>query len=219
MHPYEQQVATLLDELGLSLPAPGRPEMIDFTQAEGCYVHHSRVPTATVGYALVSPTFARGRFPKFSYLDLMDKRSAMDEYEVCALADMCAADVTPPFWGNPGVFTDALRSVIDKYELWGFFNHDERAQQGTPFEIRPIGAGEDVNSDVLRQWRADFKKLPDGRKLMVVAILGLYNARACNAHWLVRVPKSWHAVDGIQVLRENGALSDWATLFATYSGW
>lgn len=219
MHPYGDRVAKLLDELGLSLPMPGRPEIIDFTQAETCYVHHTRVPTAAVGYALVSPTFARGRFPKFTFVSMMDKRSAMDEFEVCAVADMCGADVTPPFWGNSGPFTVQLHAVIDKYDLWGFFQKNEHGQPGTPFEICPIGSGEEASSDVLKKWRGDFKKLPDVRKMMVVAILGLYNARACNEHWLFRVPKSWHAVDGIQILRDNGALADWGKLFATYSGW
>lgn len=219
MPPYKDRVAKLLDELGLSLPAPGRPELIDFTQAESCYIHHTRVPTAVIGYGLVSPTFARGRFPKFTYLAMMDKRSSMDEDEACAVADMCGADVTPPFWGNPGPFTQQLHAVIDKYDLGGFFKRNEHGQPGTPFEISPIGSGEEVNSDVLKKWRADFKKLSDVRKMMTVAILGLYNATACKNHWLVRVPKTWHAVDGIQILKENDALSDWGKLFATYPGW
>ncbi len=219
MHPYTKEVRKLLDELGLSLPIPGRPEIIDFTQAETCYVHHTRVPTAIVGYALVSPAFARGRFPKFTFIAMMDKRSSMDEREVCAVADMCGADVTPPFWGKPRPFTEQLFRVIETYELWGFFERVESAEKGTPFEIQPIGSGTEVGSDVLKKWRSDFKKLSDVRKMMVVSILGLYNARACEEHWLLRVPKSWHAVDGIQILSEAGALPDWATLFATYSGW
>ena len=166
MHAYKKEVARLLDELGLSLPTPGRPELIDFHQAETCYIHHSRVPTATVGYALVSPVFAKGRFPKFSFIAMMDKRSAMDEYEVCAVADLCAADVTPPFWGNPRPFTDQLFSVIDKYDLWAFFAHDNHAESGTPFEIRPVGSGKEKDSDVLKKWRAEFKKLSDARKMM-----------------------------------------------------
>lgn len=219
MHQHTNEVRKLLDGLGLSLPIPGRPELLDFTQADTCYVHHSSVPTATVGYALVSPTFARGRFPKFTFIAMMDKRSAMDEREVCAVADLCGADVTPPFWGNPRPFRDQLFLVIEKYELWNFFERNAGAQPGTPFEVRPIGSNDEPNSFVLKKWRSDFKKLPDVRKMMVVSILGLYNARACNEHWLFRVPKSWHAADSIQILREANAQADWAKLFATYSGW
>lgn len=219
MHSYAPEVAELLDEIGLAHITPGHPELIDFNQAETCYIHHSRVPTATVGYALVSPTFARGRFPKFDFIAMMDKRSAMDEYEVCALADMCGADVTPPFWGNPRPFTAQLHLVINKYDLWGFFKVNEHGEPGTPYEILPIGSGEETSSDVLKEWRADFKKLPDVRKMMVVAILGLYNARACKEHWLARVPKSWHAVNAIEILRNEGALADWARLYALYPGW
>ena len=219
MHPYQARVSKLLDELGLSLPHPGRPEIIDFTQAEECYVHHARVPVAVVGYSMVSPILARGRFPKFTFIAMMDKRSAMDEYDVCAVADMCGADVTPPFWGNPGPFTDQLHLVIEKYDLRRFFEHNKTAQPGTPYEILPVGSGKDTQSPELKAWRADFKQLPDVRKMMVVSILGLYNASACADHWLYRVPKSWHAADGIQTLREHGALEDWAKLFATYPGW
>lgn len=220
MHSYGSKVTKILDELGLHLPSHGRPEILDFTQAETCYVHHSRVPTAMVGYALVSSTFARGKFPKFTFIAMMDKRSSMDEYEVCAVADMCGADVTPPFWGNPGPFTAQLHSVIGKYDLWGLFRKNEHGTPGTPFEIIPVGSHEDANSDVLKKWRADFKKLSDVQKAMAISILGLYNAHACNNHWLLRVPaKSWHAVDGIQILRENNALADWGKLFAEYPGW
>lgn len=219
MHQYAKETQKLLDSLGLSLPAPGRPEIIDFTQAETCHVHHSQVPTATVGYALVSPTFARGRFPKFTFVSMMDKRSAMDEIEVCAVADMCGADVTPRFYGNARPFRDQLFAIIDKYELWGFFERNEYGQRGTPFEIQPIGSREEANSDALKKWRSEFKKLPEVRQMMVLSILGLYNARACNEHWLWRMPKPWHAADGIQILREHDALVDWAVLFATYPGW
>lgn len=220
MHQYTNDVRKLLDDLGLSLPRPGCPELLDYTQAETCYVHHSSVPTATVGYALVSSTFARGKFPKLTFIDMMDKRASMDEREVCALADLCGADVTPPFWGNPRPFTEQLFRIIEKYDLWALFARDDRAEKGTPFEIRPLGSNEEeASAEVLKKWRAEFKKLPEVRKMMVLSILGLYNANALKNHWLYRVPKPWHAAYGIDVLREANALADWAKLYATYSGW
>jgi len=54
-------VAELLDRLGLAIGA-SQVEIVDFKQAESCYIHHTQVPVALTGYALVSPAFARGRF-------------------------------------------------------------------------------------------------------------------------------------------------------------
>jgi hypothetical protein len=67
------EVGRLLDEIGLAIGA-SQVELIDFQLASSCYIHHTRVPVALIGYALVSPEFARGRFPKFSFLDLIKKR-------------------------------------------------------------------------------------------------------------------------------------------------
>ena len=212
-------VEELLNGMGLSLPTPGHPKLIDFSLAETAYIHHSSVPVAVVGYAQVLQSLARGRFAKFSFIDMMDKRSRMDEREACAVAYLCGADVTLPFWGNPVPFTKQLVAIIDKYELWRFFERNSDAEPGTPYEIQPVGSGVETDSATLKQWRADFKKLPDVRKMMVLAILGLYNATACKEHWLFRAPKAWHAADGIQILRESNALRDWAVLFATYPGW
>lgn len=213
------EVAQLLNELGLSIGA-NEIEFSDLGRAETGYIHHTRVPVAATGYTLLSPSFARGRFPKLSYIGLMAKRPSMDETEVCALANLCGIEVTPPFWGNPGPFTDHVFAVIEKYEMWDFFQRNEHATPGTPFQIDPIGSREqDVNSPVLKMWRAKFKKLPDVRKMMVVAVLALYNDTACKEHWLHRVPKSWDAAEGINVLRYHGALADWAKLYALYPGW
>ena len=120
-------VAELLDELGLALGAQ-QVEIIDFNQAESCYIHHTRAPVAVAGYACVSPAFAQGRFPKFSFLDLIAKRPSMDESEACALAAICKADATPPFWGNPGPFGKQLVAVIDRYELGDFFERLDHKQ-------------------------------------------------------------------------------------------
>ena len=67
------EVANLLDDLGLAMGVR-QVEIIDFKQAEHCYIHHTLTPVAVVGYTLVSPTFARGRFPKWSFIDLIQKR-------------------------------------------------------------------------------------------------------------------------------------------------
>ncbi len=52
---------------------------------------------------------------------------------------------------------------------------------------------------------------------MVASIIRLYNSD--ESRWLVRVPKKWHAAEGIKILRDHGALADWGRLIALYPGW
>lgn len=222
MPPQSLDVAELLDELGLTIGAQ-QVEIIDFKQAETGYVHHTQIPVAIVGYAMVSPVFARGRFPDFSFLDLIRKRPSMDEREACALAALCGADATPPFWGNPGPFGRHLWSMIEKYELDEFFVRLDPAKAygtGEHYLMRPRGCdwpNDEQNEAELKKWRASYKKLPGVRQLMVATIIRLYNSD--EKLWLVRVPKKWHAAEGIDILRASGALADWARLVALYPGW
>jgi len=53
---------------------------------------------------------------------------------------------------------------------------------------------------------------------MVATIMTLYLQRD-DKRWMVRVPKKWHAVDGVLSLRDAGYLQDWAKLVALYPGW
>lgn len=219
-----KEVSELLDQMGLAI-GPHQVELIDFKQAESCYIHHTSAPVALVGYASVSPTFARGRFPNFSFLDLIAKRPSMDEREACALAAICETDVTPPFWGNPAPFGRQLWAVIERYDLSMFFDRldpkNAYGSGGDHYLMRPRGGNmeiEDANTEaILKQWRADYKKLPEFRQLLVATIIRLYNSD--ESRWLVRVPKKWHAAEGIEILRAQGALADWARLYALYPGW
>lgn len=218
-----RQVAELLDELGLAIGAH-QVEITDFKQAETGYVHHTRIPVAVVGYALVSPAFARGRFVDFSFLDLIRKRPSMDESEACALAALCGADVMPPFWGKPGPFGKHLWAMIEKYDLGAFFVRLDPAHAygsvGEHYLMRPRGCDwpdYEQNEGELKNWRSNYKKLPDVRKLMVATIVRLYSSD--EKIWLVRVPKKWSAAEGVTILRDNGALADWARLVALYPGW
>lgn len=213
-------VAELLDELGLAIGQAG-VEIVDFSEAESCYIHHSRAPVAVAGYGLVSPSFARGRLPEFSFLDLVAKRPAMDTTEVCALAAICGAEVTPPFWGNGAPFGKQVWFIIEKYGLGGLFERLEPNQAygsgGDHYLLRPVGSDDDKEGPIIKRWRADYKKLSVVRQLMTASIIRLYNSN--ENRWLVRVPKKWHAVEGIGILEASNALSDWARLYALYPGW
>jgi hypothetical protein len=203
----------LLHELGLHIGAT-QVEIVDFNQAEGCYIHHTRAPVALTGFALVSPSFARGRFPKFTFLNLINKRPAMDEKEVCAFAAVCSIKVTPPFWNNPQPFDNHLTSMIDKYGLGTFFQRAEPKIQGISWSTCS------KTPDKFKQWCSDYRKLPPVRQLLVATVLGLYGQYDAHNTWLVRVPKKWHAAEGVCLLREDReAFQDWARLYALYPGW
>lgn len=224
LKPPSAEVMKILDGLGLAIGSR-QVEITDFKQAEAGYVHHSTVPVALVGYAVVSPTFARGRFPKYSFIDLIQKRPSMDESEALALSAVCGADVTPPFWGNAGPFGKHLWDVIARYDLGAFFERVERRYggEGDHYLMRPRGFLWDGHEQMeitgaLQQWRRDYKALPPVRQLMVASVLQLYR-QGPDAHWMVRVPKNWHAAEGIEILRDQGALRDWGKLYATYPGW
>lgn len=214
------KTAEMLDRLGLAIDA-GTVVMADYTEAESCYIHHTQVPVAVTGYALVSPAFARGRFPKLSFIDVIQKRPSMDEYEAVALASLCGVEVKPPFWGNGEPFGAHLWDVIARYRLEPFFERRDRpyGRDGDHYFMRPRGwSTNDELPDVLAKWRADYRKLGTPHQLMVATVLQLYR-QGTDRRWMVRVPKTWHAADGIDELHAAGFLADWARLVALYPGW
>lgn len=219
------RVEKVLFELGLASTAAGI-EIVDPRRAETCYIHHTCRPAAVAGYAQVSVSFARGRFPNFAFVDLIAARPAMDDGEVCALAVLCGADVTEDCLRSPAAaFGRHLWAVIDRYELGAFFERlaPTRAYGtgGEHFLTVPRGADglatNEQNEAVRAKWRADYRKLPEYRQLLVASIIRLYNSN--EKLWLVRVPKAWHAADGLKALRDAGVLADWGRLVALYPGW
>ena len=217
-------VARLLDALGLALSA-NHVELVDFHLAETAYIHHTQVPVAAVGYALVSPVFAKGRFPQLSFIDLIRKRPSMDEIEACALAAVCGVAVEPPFWSNPDPFGLHLWAMIERYELGAFFERVDRpyGNRGEHYLMRPRGLDWTAidNPEIpgaLSAWRAEYRQLPPFRQVLVATILQLY-LQQDDSIWMVRVPKKWHAAEGVALLKASGALEDWARLVALYPGW
>lgn len=215
--------SVLLDSLGLAIGAQA-VELVDIHEAETTYIHHSLVPVALVGYALVSPTFAKGRFPKLSFIDLIHKRPTMDDIEARAMAAVCGIDIEPGSWSNPG-FGTHLWEMIERYDLGAFFQRVDRpyGSGGEHYLMRPRGFdwSNPDNPEIpggLDLWRSAYRQLQTHRQLLVATILQLYLQRE-DEHWMVRVPKKWHAADGITVLNEQGVLRDWAKLYVLYPGW
>ena len=120
------ETAALLQTFGLELSAGDLVVMTDFALAESAYIHHSTVPVAVAAMAVVSPTFARGRFPKLRLVDVVAKVLAMDGREIHALATVCGANIDslPEGSGRAPAFAAHLVDVIARYELGGFFLRD-----------------------------------------------------------------------------------------------
>ena len=70
----------------------------------------------------------------------------------------------------------------------------------------------------MQQWRRNYKTLTSVRQLMVATVLQIYR-QGPDPYWMVRVPKNWHAAEGVEILHANVALADWARLYALYPGW
>ena len=63
----------------------------------------------------------------------------------------------------------------------------------------------------------DYKALTPAHQMMVATNLQLYK-QGEDKTWMVRVPKKWHAAEGIEILAGAGYLQDWAKLYCLYSG-
>jgi hypothetical protein len=163
---------------------------------------------------------------QLSFINLIQKRPAMDDNEVMAFAAVCGIKVEPPFWSNAKPFADHLWDVIGRYKLEPFFQRLTQAYgggSGDHYLMRPRGMdwGSSEQSELpkgLANWRAAYRKLDTPHQLMVATILQLY-LQGEDHYWMVRVPKIWHAADGVDELRRAGFLADWARLYALYPGW
>ena len=75
----------VFDHCGTRLLPQGSVVFIDMKKAESGYIHHSEVPVAATAFTLISPAFARGRFPRLLLSDVVLKRLSMDTAEATAL--------------------------------------------------------------------------------------------------------------------------------------
>lgn len=211
--------AAILREFGIRQ----RPlEFTDMNRAENGYIHHSRMPVALAAFAAISPTFARGRFPKVRLVELVAKRPSMDEDEAVALAEIGGTTVQPPFWSNRLPFCDHLADVCERRLLWhrphkgeGVF-YLEEGQPKTLEHFRPLGY--DGEAD-LKQFRRVIKDMTEAQRILVATIVTLYRGDASDKTWLGRW-SNWLAADAMPIIRADVTLcTDWHKLVALYPGW
>jgi len=146
-------------------------------------------------------------------------RFSMNEPEAWAFARLCGDHQCGPESPPETSFHAELRRIIQKYQLWRFFN-----ASGPGIEHRAIvpSAYDSATGDVLpsemAEWRAAYRDLSPARQMMVATIVWLY--RGCkDSIWLRRVPVAWGVVEAVTSLRSEGLLLDWGVLLARYPGW
>src|SRR5262249_41934240 len=153
--------ASLLESFGIELSAGGLLVMTDFAKAERAYIHHSAVQVAVVAMTVVSPVFARGRFPKLHLVDVAAKAPAMDEGQKHALATVCGASIEGVVegLGRAPAFAAHLLEVIARYDLDAFFMRDPSLSV-SGIDVRPRGVNyrtDEVDKDAMAEWRRAFK--------------------------------------------------------------
>lgn len=208
-------------DLGVVI-AGQRLVIADLERAQTAYVHHSTLPAAMVAFAVASPTFARGRFPKMRLLDLVAARSKMDIAEIQALADAGGAEMDVPYdlRDAASAFQGQLIVVIEKYGLGALYDRYPEHRIGV-IDVKPRGVNYSNYATIpaeMAAWRAAYKQLPPVRQIMAATIMWLYRGGA-DKTWMERLPRAWHAADAIDILKLGDALRDWARLVALYPGW
>jgi len=203
----------LLAGMGVAVTPSGAVVMKDWNKAEKAYIHHSSEPVAAVAYALVSPTFGKGKLPDYLLSDLIRKSGCTDYSEIAAFANLCGCHGIP-LERSTRYFCEHLHAVIDRYELGIFFAKGQRRIQY--IDVRPTGY-EDPKA--LTAWRKAYMEAPEATKILVASILWLYRGRLDDKHWMNRLPRKWHAVDAVTKLRSAGMLDDWGRLYTLYAGW
>jgi len=215
-------VGLFLEQFGLAIGANG-VEIVDFTEVDTCHVHHTQETVVATGYALVSPTIARGKFPNLSFLALVAKRLQMDQIEVSSFAAICGIEALAAQATKEPLFSEHLWKMIEVYDLGAFFENVKEGGRGH-YAMRPRGRDWSQPDwpeipGAIAQWRKAYKQLPAIKQILVTTIMTLYRGMK-DETWMVRVPKQWHAAEAIEILRENEAVfKDWARLYVLYPGW
>jgi hypothetical protein len=103
------EIARFLAEFGLEVAPGGVILMFDHHRAETAHVHRSEMPVILTAFALISPAFARGRFPKVGVGEFVWQRPGMDVREIAAFNEVCGAAIKKKqMYRDAAAFSDHL---------------------------------------------------------------------------------------------------------------
>jgi hypothetical protein len=216
-------VQAFLRRIGLA-PLAGTVVIMDVDLARNAYVHPGNVPAAAVAYTVADPTFGRGRFPRLTLLELVERCSRLDGDAQRALAAVAGVRSIVPAREREAAFGPLAWDVVERFGLEGLFCEAPSFRpRPSHHALRPRGYDWGAPSQpeipgALSQWRKLYKGLPRVRQVMAATVLTLYRGRIDNT-WLKGVRKDLLAADAVDALRNDGALAVWAELVVLYPGW
>lgn len=220
---FDCQAASQLADVGIAIAPGGIVVLEDLYAVEAAKIHRRMLLPAMVGWSVVSPTLAKGAFPKLTMMEAVARRPIMDCPEILALVKVTAAQSLRSAYVDPEEFHRQLEHVLRAYELTRFFQRDRRPGRDTGYQaIRP--AAVDIMLDKfidaeLKAWRLDFRALPIHRQMMLATVICLYRGEDDDNAWLKGLPKRWHVAEAVSTLKAANALNDWGRLIALYPGW
>ncbi|CAI9898881.1 TPA: hypothetical protein NH684_002288 [Pseudomonas aeruginosa] len=224
---YITDAKALLAAFGVHQVTHGVWAFTDIQKASQGYIHHSQQPAALAAYAAVNPTFAAGRFPGYTLTSLVDKVPSMDYAEYAALSLVCGADI-PSFEGwdaRAFIFGQAAWQIVEKYELQGCFERQSVRDPvpGDHYNMRPRGynwgGDHEAIPDALKSMRKCYRAMTPVQQVMTLTVMHLYRQGKDKFFLTGGCPTKIMAADALHVLREQGALPDWAHLVTHYAGW
>lgn len=226
-HSYVPQAKELLRDIGIRQLSQGVLEFTDVHTASEGYVHHSVLPAAFTAYAVVNTTFAAGRFPGLTLVDLVDKVCCMDIVEATALALACGLPA-PAFASadvRAGIFGQAVWKIVEDYSLDACFVRSEGAVgNGDHFNLKPRGLKYEGDwspvPERLKAMRKSYRTMTPLQQVMVLTIMHLYRQGKDRTFLTGGCPTKILAADAMKILRDDGtALSTWGHLVSHYAGW
>jgi hypothetical protein len=157
--------------------------------------------------------------PPFRLMQLVVARFDMDLVEAAVFLNLCGAPPTQAAQNAEAEFHAHLRRVIDRYRLDCLFVEDAPGQHHHATRPRGYDYSVDaVHPKDMETWRADYRNMHSVQQIFAASLIWLYRGGKDHV-WLRRVPCTWQAREALQVLRENGALSDWGRLIFLFPGW
>lgn len=224
---YVSQASGLLARMGVHQLPEGVWAFTDVDTASQAYIHHSSKPAALAAYAAVNPTFAAGRFPGWTLVDMVDKVPCMDAIEHSALAMVCGtpAPTFPSATERGEVFGRTAWSIVETYALEGCFECVRAyGSEGSHYTLRPRGfdweGGQGPVPEALKAMRKSYRAMTPLQQVMVLTILHLYHQGKDKDFLIGGCPTKVLAADAMSILRGNGpALPTWGRLVSHYAGW